>query len=187
MLVLNCSCKSKFFSDVEKLMADHSLHVIAGYFAEPSNAKRALESLKTAGFAPSNLNFVMRPGEDDASSESVSAEHYESASGLWRNIVDFMQADVPFDPYSKDKVGSESYRIAGQPCHGGYEYEHAENLLEAWRLPAPQARYFANRFVEGEKGAVVCVATADRQLEATGILKNCEGECGEDTAAHAKY
>ena len=159
-------------------MTDQSLHVIASYFAEPSNAKRALEGLKTAGFAPSDLNLVMRPPEADAGSDSAPAEQQERASGLWSNIKDFLRAEVTYDPYSKENVGSESYRIAGQPCHGGYEHEHAENLLVGWHLPAPQARYFANRFVEGEKGAVVCVATADRQWEAEGILKKCQGDCG---------
>jgi hypothetical protein len=166
-------------------MADQPLHVIAGYFAEPSNAKRALESLKIAGFTPSDLNFVMRPAEDAAGLDSAPANQKESSVGLWSNIVDFLQADVSFDPYSKDKVGSESYRIAGQPCHGGYAYEHAETLLENWHLPSPQARYFANLFVEGEKGAVVCVATTDRQREATGILRNCQGKCGDNLIANA--
>jgi hypothetical protein len=60
-------------------MAVQPLHVVAGYFAEPSNAKRALESLKIAGFAPSDLNFVMRPAEDAAGLDSAPANQKESS------------------------------------------------------------------------------------------------------------
>ena len=34
--------------------------------------------------------------------------------------------DCNFDLYSKEKFGPESYRVAGESCHGGYAYENSE-------------------------------------------------------------
>jgi hypothetical protein len=47
----------------------------------------------------------------------------EKAEPLSHEGIRHFFEECHFDPYSKDDLGPNSYRVVGEPVHGGYAYD----------------------------------------------------------------
>ncbi len=131
---------------------------VVGRFADSSDAEEALEALCQAGFERNHIDL-----EVGVENVVVVTQSNQKGAGALKGILEFFQVKTRYDPYSKETAHHDSYRTAGQPCHGGYAHE-----LE-------------NAAGKEVKAATLRVNTHQRHAEVIAIMTAYCGECNGDT------
>lgn len=150
---------------------------VAAYFDSRTEAARAVEALKDAGFSSAHLGM--------AHSGSTDASHTEEP-GMWNKIKGFFGEES--EPYADERTQGD---LANREVTANPADEYAESYgtdlsgsFQGMNVPEERSRYFGHKLSASDTGAVVTVKAGDRYDEAASILTRLGGDIGESAAAY---
>lgn len=170
-----------------------SRQTIAAYFDDHSDARRAVDALKEAGFGSAHLGIAHRGSYTGSSTTygntTVRETSEKNEPSTWDKIKGWFGGETP-EPYADERTrGDLASREITQSAGDRYapEYDDTSDLdgsFATMNIPKDRARYFAHRFKHGHKGAVVTVLAGDRFAEAESILRRYQGDLGENAGSY---
>jgi uncharacterized protein (TIGR02271 family) len=171
---------------------------LVGYFEDHTEAARAVEALRDAGFTSAHIG-VAHWGDSSTSSstsaagqKTASATHAvgEKAAGVWDKIKSFFEGDAP-EAYADERTRGDlaNREITPNPdddrySRSGYPVTALSGSLSGMSVPEDRSRYFGHRMGSSERGAVVTVNAGDRANEAQAILVRYGADLGENAATY---
>lgn len=168
---------------------------VVGYFEDATDAARAVEALRDAGFTSAHIGMAHRGDSSSTSTFSEktgSAAHTagEKAAGTWEKIKHFFEGGDAVEPYADERTRGDlaSREITPDPDNrytgSGYGASDLSGSLSGLSVPEEHSRYFGHRMSSSERGAVVTVNAGDRADEARAILLQEGGDLGENAATY---
>ncbi len=165
---------------------------IAGYFEDHSDARKAVEALRDAGFTSAHIGVAHRGASStttgSASHTAAEAGHKagEKTAGAWESIKHFFGSDEA-EPYADERTQGDlaNREVTPNPADAGryggqYDPSDLHQSFTGLSVPEDRSRYFAHRFGKSEKGAIVTVNAGDRASEAGSILTRYGADLGND-------
>jgi hypothetical protein len=169
---------------------------LAAYFEDSSDARKAFDALKQAGFQSAHLGIAHHGTYTGISTTLGNTTVYETSEennepSTWDKIKAWFSGESPETIASQQRDDNLVNRSdVGKPADDldpGYDdTSDLQPSFTALNLPEDRARYFAHRFRNGKNSAVVTVEAVDRVVEAESILQQHNGDLGENAATY-KY
>lgn len=158
-------------------MADYK--TIAAYFPSQASAETAIDQLKQAGFAHSQIGVAA--ADSDAAEPSTSYKAGQTAGSAWEKFKSLFEGPAA-EPYAGEKTSStfNDNVITPDPS---YATEDLHGSLTGMSVPEEHTRYFGHRLGTGE-GAIVTVNAPGREAEAIAILEDNGGDLGAKAAGY---
>ena len=180
---------------------------VAGYFEDETQAERAIQELRDAGFTSAHLGVAHRNRTSSSAFTSSNAGHRSpdhDHPGMWDKVKSFFDGSSAEDGSSENSVTSASGGPAAEPyadersqgdlanrevtetADDGYAYQHTDvhQSLNNLSVPEDRSRYLGHRFGANENGAVVTVNAGNRVTEAEAILKKNGADLGENASGY---
>lgn len=152
---------------------------IAAYFENHSDAERAVEALRDAGFTSAQIGVAHRAGSNDDTSGSTAGQKTE---GAWEKFKSFFTGGP--EPYADEQTrGDLATREITDDGASSYRDGFHQNLTSL-SVDEDRSRYMSHRFHGSEKGAVVTVNADSRTAEAQEILARYGADLGENAATY---
>jgi uncharacterized protein (TIGR02271 family) len=163
-------------------MADYG--TVVGYFASQAEAEAAINELKQAGFAQSQIGVAARSAQAGASSstagDAVESSAYKagkSTGGAWESVKNFFSGNTA-EPYAGES-SKETFNDRVVTSEN-YDSDDVHHSLAGLSIPGEHAKYFGHRLGIAEEGAVVTVNAPGREKEATEILEENGADVGTE-------
>ena len=156
-------------------MIHNTRHIIIGCFTRLADAEQAFEDLRTSELEIADLSIARQTESGVTLEKAPQSDGENQPNGFWEAVMKFFQADIPYDPYFKERRGPESFRTAGDPCHGGYSDHQACSLIEDLNLNSAQEGLLLQRITQANSAAVVFMATTERRQQAEEIIRSHAG------------
>jgi hypothetical protein len=172
---------------------------IAGLFHDRTSAERAINELKDAGFAASDVGVAMRDRteqgqlvEDTGTNVAGGAATGAVGGGLLGGIVGFLVGigalAIPgIGPVLAGGALATAFGVAGGTAVAGAGIGAAAGglvgALVGMGIPEDEAKHFETGFREG--GVLVTVNARERAMEALGILERNGADTGPDSVGSA--
>ena len=155
---------------------------IVGYFENHTDAHRAIDALREAGFTSAHLGVAHRGSSSTASGTAHAAG--EKVEGMWEKVKHFFEGESA-EPYADERTRGDlaSREITDDPDNTSqYEYGSSglHHSLRDLSVPEDRARYMNHRFGSSDRGAVVTVNAQGRESEAESILIQYGADLGQN-------
>ncbi len=167
---------------------------IAGYFEDNSDAGKAVEALRDAGFTSAHIGvahrgaFATSSGSTSHTAAEAGHKAGEKAAGAWESIKHFFGSDDA-EPYADERTQGDlaNREVTQNPADASryadqYDPSDLHQSFTGLSVPEDRSRYLGHRFDNSEKGAVVTVKAGDRAAEAEAILTRYGADLGNDSA-----
>ena len=156
--------------------ATSSAGSIAAYFENQSDARRAVEALRDAGFASAQVGAAHRDDRNASAQTSTG----QKAEGAWEKFKSFFTGDP--EPYAEERTRGDlaTREITNYDTTSSRDDFHQN--LSGLSVPEDRSHYMSHRFHGSQDGAIVTVNAGDRAAEAQEILQSNGGDLGENAA-----
>lgn len=161
-----------------------STGTIAAYFENHSDAERAVEALRDAGFNSAQIGVAHRAGpySDTSSDSSTGTSVDQKTEGAWDKFKNFFTGNP--EPYADEQNrGDLATREITDDGASSYPDDFHQNLSNL-SVDENRSRYMSHRFQRSESGAVVTVNADSRTAEAQEILSRYGADLGENAASY---
>ncbi|MGA9586003.1 MAG: hypothetical protein WBQ95_11790 [Terracidiphilus sp.] len=171
---------------------DFSTDTVAAYFEDSSDARKAVDALRKAGFTSAHLGIAHRGSYTGTSSTFGNTTVYETEDkepSTWDKIKAWFtgnEAEVRAEEHTPGDAAQREIdpNVAKQSEEGFGDPSHLQGSFIAMNIPDARARYFAHRFRRGNDAAVVTVQADERAAEAESILAKYNADFGENAATY---
>lgn len=167
---------------------------IAAYFENSSDARQAVDALKEAGFESAHLGIAHRGSYTGTSTTYGNSTVYDTTTekeepSTWDKIKAWFSGESAEEEANerrdKDVVNRSDVGVPADTMDEGYDDTSDLNgSFTAMNIPPERARYFAHRFGRGNNSAVVTVQAGTRISEAENILREYDGDLGENASTY---
>ena len=171
---------------------DFSTDTVAAYFEDSSDARKAVDALRKAGFTSAHLGIAHRGSYTGTSSTFGNTTVYETEDkepSTWDKIKAWFtgnEGEVRAEEYAPGNVANREIdpNLAEQSHERNADTSALQGSFTAMNIPDARARYFAHRFGRANDAAVVTVQAGDRAAEAESILAQYNADFGENAATY---
>ncbi|HVG27649.1 MAG TPA: YsnF/AvaK domain-containing protein [Acidobacteriaceae bacterium] len=157
---------------------------IAGYFENHTEAERAVDALRDAGFTSAHVGVAHRGGSygSETSSGSTAGAVGEKAEGAWEKFKNFFTGGP--EAYAEENTrGDLGTREVTSYDNDGDRDDFHQNL-QGLSVPEDRSRYLSHRFQNNDNGVVVTVNAGPRSGEAEEILTRYGADLGHNAASY---
>ncbi|HSU19721.1 MAG TPA: YsnF/AvaK domain-containing protein [Acidobacteriaceae bacterium] len=160
-----------------------STGTLAGYFEKHSDAERAVDALREAGFDSAQIGVAHRGPHNTTSNQAGN-----KTEGAWEKVKHFFGLQGA-EPYADEKSRGDlaNREITATDDTAGSQVNYDENFhenLTTLSVPEDRSRYMAHRFGSSNEGAVVTVNAGDRTAEAQEILTRYGADLGQNASSY---